>query len=188
MSTARDTRKEFERMLDTSPDAPTYQALHSWVYSLFSILLTYIVQAITVVKQDLTDYRTRIPEFSQWLDDLERRPQTQDAAPPTQPARARRGKCKCCHAFGHDEKDCRTKDPEVMKRRVAKNEKLKKRTPVIPPPMPPPIHYATAPYPTPASPVPDSYIALFTDATEMRRRNAQSTRDKRKARRRAAVA
>jgi hypothetical protein len=175
-------------MLDTSPDAPTYQALHSWVYSLFSILLAYVVQAITVVKQDLTDYRTRIPEFSQRLDDLERRPQTQDAAPPTQPARARKGKCKRCHAFGHDEKDCRTKDPEVMKRRVAKNEKLKKRTPVIPPPMPPPIHYATAPYPTPASPVPDSYIALFTDATEMRRRNAQSTRDKRKARRRAAVA
>src|ERR1700719_1639181 len=96
-----------------------------------------------------------------------------------QPQRpALRARCQRCHVLGHDTPECRTKDPAMTKKRVAKNARAKKqanlaRTVPLQPstsfayPFPP---YAPFTMPPPT----DTFTAMLADATEMRRHAAQS--------------
>jgi hypothetical protein len=187
------TRKEFEAELDVPPPVvPQLQSLLEWIRNLFALIMLYAHELGKSVKSDLHDIRYFLETIEPRVEALEQRPQPQTAViPPLQPTLpTRRSKCKRCHAFGHDEENCRTKDPTVMKKRVAKNAKLKKQAIMsVAPPLAPALYpYTASPYPPPSAPPADrSYFAYVADATEMRRRTAQSTRDKRKARCQAAA-
>ena len=116
------------------------------------------------------------------------------AAPPTtttsRPTRSARSKrCQKCHARGHDVSDCRTADPAAMRRRVASNSRLAKEAransamPTISAQAPSYFPYQP-PYPMPVTTPPVNFANLVADATELRRRAAQSSRDRRVNRRR----
>jgi cytochrome c5 len=87
-------------------------------------------------------------------------------------------RCNRCHALGHLQSECKSTNPEVVRKRVAKNRRAVVVTKLKPPPLPPTTHFAAS-----ATSLGDPYImALAADATELRRRAAQSTRDKKRAR------
>ena len=95
-------------------------------------------------------------------------------------------RCNQCHARGHSSTECKTTNPSAMRKRVARNSRIAKEaraspaTSHIPAPAPPPFYYHQ-PLPHVAS-TPMNYAALAADATELRRRAAQSARDKRRKR------
>jgi hypothetical protein len=100
-------------------------------------------------------------------------------------------RCQKCHARGHDISDCRTADPAAMRRRVASNSRLAKQACAERSTMPststpaPSLFPYQPPYPSyPVIPPPVNFANLVADATELRRRAAQSTRDRRINRRR----
>jgi hypothetical protein len=119
------------------------------------------------------------------------------AAPPstatqrlTRSARSKR--CHKCHARGHDATECRTANPSAMRRRVASNTRIAKeaRANVA-------IPFSSGQAPTPliwqspfqpnlmsTAQYPYNYVNLAADASELRRRTAQSARDRRLHRRR----
>jgi hypothetical protein len=118
-----------------------------------------------------------VPDLRDCLTFIEAKlPATQlDSAQPTaQPAQTCKGKCKHCHAIGHDKETCRTKDPEVMKRRVTRNLKMRKevRTLVPPPFIPIPSSYALPPYP-PCSCIADSLHICHLDRRHHRNASMQ---------------
>ena len=98
-------------------------------------------------------------------------------------------RCNQCYARGHTVDDCKTTNPSAMRRRVARNNQIAKEArhvPAQPPPsVPPPSPWLPSHYPPPyPSAAPTYYMAsLATDAAELRRRSAQSARDKRRHRR-----
>jgi hypothetical protein len=98
-------------------------------------------------------------------------------------------RCNRCHARGHTVDDCKTTNPSAMRKRVARNNRIAKearRAPAQPPPnVPPPFPWSSHHYPPPyPSTAPTYHMAsLATDAAELRRRSAQSARDKRRNRR-----
>ena len=109
---------------------------------------------------------------------------TSTSAPPA----SRLKRCTKCHARGHDESTCRTGDPAAMRKRVAANSRRSREAriqrqpvqssyPAYSPSFPLPLQQPSFPLPTQAS-----YSAVIADATEFRRRNAQSSRDRRRAR------
>ncbi|KAG5645870.1 hypothetical protein H0H81_008712 [Sphagnurus paluster] len=107
----------------------------------------------------------------------------------TSTAASRKSKrCILCHARGHSQPECRTANAQAMRKRVARNSQIAKQarafsTMPAPPTVAPPLFSA---YPTsPAAPTPIAYAALAADATELRRREAQSARDRRAHQRRA---
>jgi hypothetical protein len=103
--------------------------------------------------------------------------------PSTSTPANRSKRCTKCHARGHDISDCRTTNPTAMRKRVATNSRLAKQarsqrsmlttSATIPPPVP-----FQQPYQFVAPP-PMAYANLVADSTELRRRAAQSTRDRR---------
>lgn len=93
-------------------------------------------------------------------------------------------RCAKCHARGHAENNCTTADPAAMRRRVAANQRRKKDARqmhtnlAFPPPLP--YHYQQNPFVPPQPQV--NFAALAADASELRRRQTQSARDKRRVR------
>jgi hypothetical protein len=169
----RDIRKEIERTLDEKPAPSTLDTLYVWASFLFSSLLAYIHEGLKDLREKVAAIRTEV-------DTLKAAATTH----PTTPAQSARMKCQRCHASGHDKSTCRTKDPDTMKKRVAKNNRSRaKATPIIPPAyaaLPSPLVY---PHGFSGPTTHTAFTALVADATEMRRRTTQSARDKRKARR-----
>ena len=109
-------------------------------------------------------------------------PSQRDTAPSSK-------RCNRCHASGHTVDNCRTTNPTAMRKRVARNNRIAKearRAPAQPPPsVPPPSPWLPYHYPPPYPPAAPTYhmASLATDAAELRRRSAQSARDKRRNRR-----
>lgn len=95
----------------------------------------------------------------------------------------RPARCTKCHARGHSVTECKTANPAAMRKRVDRNTRLAKEARTYhtaslarSPPSP-------YPYPFPIPPPPlitPNIAALSADATELRRRAAQSARDKRR--------
>jgi hypothetical protein len=99
----------------------------------------------------------------------------------------RNQRCTRCHAHGHSQAECKSSNPDIVKKRVAKNKRAHKQLP-----KPPVLHYLSPPnlsanasaFSSFAAPPLDSrYLALAADAAELRRRADQSSRDKKRARR-----
>ena len=117
-------------------------------------------------------------------------PATASAAKsPSAPIKTKSKRCDTCHATSHSSADCETADPATMRKQVARNNRIAKERrrnaiQYLPPPIPP----TSSPFPQAASfsttQPPMDYAKLSADATEFRRRQAQSARDKRQAKRR----
>ena len=169
--------------LDETPEHPaTFPKVVQW-------FIDVITSIITLIELIAMSYARRIMDIESIIRDNP--PSTRTTAStstPSAPA-SHLKRCTKCHARGHDESICRTKDPSSMRKRVAANsrrarEARTQRQPVQPssytayPPSFPPLLLQPS---LPTSPQ-ASYSAIMADATEFRRRNAQSSRDRRRAR------
>ena len=93
-------------------------------------------------------------------------------------------RCTRCHTRGHPLEECKSTDPAAVKRRVAQNAKARERRRKLDTPVSlPPSHL------TPASFAPAyefytqnrQFALMATESAELRRREAQSKRDRRRA-------
>jgi len=189
------SRQKIDEMLDDpfQPEDRDVHKLVKWIVTIFNLFLSYVQLAFY-------DFDRRIQELEDSDEDDEPSPSHRPfAAETTIPVPATttqsatsalvrsRRRCAKCHTKGHDEFECRTKDPAANRRRVALNQRKKKeaaRPPTYPFPVDPRF-YSYAPPPPTVIP-PEGYAALVADAHEFRRRNNQSTQDRRRARRSAA--
>jgi hypothetical protein len=89
----------------------------------------------------------------------------------------RQPRCAKCHARGHAASACRTTNPAAMRKRVAQNSRSARDSRAILPSYPLIPHAASLAYTAP--PVPLEFASYAADANELRRRTAQSRRDKR---------
>jgi hypothetical protein len=129
MRTLQDTQQEFEQMLGTQPSHQTILSLLIWVRALLSILYNIVLSLYTELNKD----QSALAKCSDRIDHLKQKNQQQQqqlpsltSTLPAQPTLTCRKKCRRCHTFGHDQDSCCNKDPEVMKKQVAKNKRLKK--------------------------------------------------------------
>jgi len=182
------SRRKLEETIDEpyKPEDHDVRKLTKWIIAVFTLFLSYVQLAFY-------DIEDRIQELEKPDEDNEPSPSHSPTAATTAtttqratsaPTRSRR-RCAKCHAKGHDELECHTKDPAANRRRVAINQRKKKE--VARPPTHPfpadPRFYSYAPIAPPAVMPPEGYAALAADAHELRRRNNQSAQDKRRARR-----
>ena len=182
---------------------PFIRALHVWVHDLVSLLYGYIADFL-----DTSNERIEALEAS--VAALQAMPHAQPAPPtPRQPQRPSSTRCTRCHALGHAVADCRTKDPVTMKKRVAATQKAAKEMerrrmaallprrslansnlpvyledflgdPMIPATTPGGVVIPTSSSRPFTRSQARSLTGLAADATELRRRKIQSTRDKRR--------
>ncbi|KAG6912994.1 hypothetical protein DXG01_010520 [Tephrocybe rancida] len=179
-----------------------------WIFSVVSAILTSMVETIKSLDTRLIELEEASSSESEAANqaNIDRarflgipppqpqppQPSTQHAAPAsTQGSRPPR--CTQCHARGHTVANCRTANPSAMRQQVARNSRIARearstRNIPAPTPLSPAPVYAYQPPLAPVAPVPMAYAALAADTTELRRRAAQSARDKRLRQRRTAVA
>ena len=174
-----------ENVRDQLDDTPEHPVPVTKVVQWFIDVITSIITLIELIAMS---YARRIMDIESIIRDNP--PSTRATASssiPSAPA-SRLKRCTKCHARGHDESTCRTADPSAMRKRVAANsrrarEARTQRQPVpptytaYPPSFPPSLLQPSLPLPSQAS-----YSAIIADATEFRRRNAQSSRDRRRSR------
>ena len=202
-----DDRADVESALASQPKFtdPQVKALYNWVIRLVTALFKYVTYFIGDNSERTDKLIHQVQDLEEKLQEL----QTSSAVPPTtlqhtpqQPSHpSRRPRCKRCSALGHDTKDCRTKDPVTVKKRISNNQKARKLLERDPPPrgtgppLPPStssIHFSPYGPPTDSfgnqiyynqsSSTYQAFTALAADAKELRRRKVQSTRDKRRRR------
>ena len=181
-------------MINNRPQIPNnLQAFVSWLINIINAIIAMIEQigqandARLTELEEVTDSHastleqsvatataaTAAPATTQW----QQRDTTTSRRPP---------RCNLCHARGHASSECKTTNPGAMRKRVARNSRIAKEaraqsaTSHIPVQAPPPFYYHQ-PLPH-VAPTPMNYAALAADATELRRRAAQSARDKRRKR------
>ena len=197
-STPRTTTGPFDAvnaMIDNKPPIPKHlETIVSWLISIITAITAMIEQigrandvrlteleevtdshATTLEHQTTASAATAAPATTQWAQ--------RDTATTSRRLSSR---CNLCHARGHTSTECRTTNPGAMRKRVARNNRIAKEarastaTSHIPAQAPPPFFYHQ-PLPH-VAPLPMNYAALSADATELRRRAAQSARDKRRQR------
>ena len=169
--------------LDETPEHPVQ------VIKVVQWVLDVITSIITLIELLAASYARRIMDIESHIRDAPPSSTKGTASTSTPSASASRLKrCTKCHARGHDESTCRTADPSAMRKRVAANtrrnrEARTQRQPVLPayPSYTPSISTSLLPS-TLSPPSQASYSALVADAAEFRRRNAQSSRDRRRSR------
>jgi len=153
-----------------------------WVIEILSLFLN-LVNSVTGF------FRARIAALEEDIDsttpseapNADARTNQRPSVPPSKPRR-----CAKCHARGHAENDCKTANPAETRRRVAANQRRRRDMRFFNPPLstalPPPLPYHYQ-QPTTAFAQPQvNLAALAADASELRRRQTQSARDKRRAR------
>ena len=168
-------------------DGPLPQLIVKWVTTLFTIVLNYFQDIMGILSNLVNDLEEleRIPRVPPTSTIPNPVPTTRDTTSATRTRTSRR--CAECHARGHIDTECRTKDPRLMRRRVATNIKRMKVNQVpafSSPPVPLPWASTTLP-PMPSNH--QAFTAVAADAAELRRRRQQSNRDKRRAQRSATV-
>lgn len=210
-SITSDATITIENSLDAGPNYPDQNrpvivlAVVAWVTYILRQLLQFTTSTLGLFEDDFISIRNRLAELEGESSDTDEDAPTSSKRPPgttttTKPSSKAPGtkKCNRCGASGHDTTDCRTRNPEMVKKRIANNKKAKKeadRLRSYPPPyaahrIPPSRHYFDlldyayeypAPQPPPRQgPTTRSMLAVHKDAEEFRRRQAQSARDRRK--------
>ena len=187
-------REDVERRLRTGPTLnanppPVVTSTITWITAILTSLLNYVTYFIGDNSDQIMVLKNRISELEENVasTSAQQTIPTPTQHEPLHPP-SRRARCKRCHALGHDTNDCRSKDPVAIKKRVANNQKARKRTDTIQPPtIPTPYTSPTDFYGHPLfmhnsmpTSSPQALVALATDAKELRRRKVQSTRDKRR--------
>jgi hypothetical protein len=195
-----DLKRPLERAADSPPDNDDIDdgdvSLIVWVQQLIQLIVVLFATVLTPIAARLTELEDDL--YSRQRDaanataptNVQPVPKATSSGAPqsTSGSKASTKRCDSCHVKGHSSKDCQTADPATMRKRVARNNKIAKenrriRIQYLPPPIPP-----TTPYTQAASssftPNPMDFGKLSADATEFRRRQAQSARDRRQSRRR----
>jgi len=196
-----DDRADVESALASKPSFTDAQsrALYNWCFRLITALFNYVSYFLGDSSDRIDDLYLRIQVLEEQSQAPQPQPTIPDISTPQQPSHpSRRQRCKRCHALGHDTKDCRSKDPVAIKKRVTNNQKARKlldRDPNLRgtgPPMPPSsssVHfsphgptdsYGNQLYFNRPSSTYEAFTALAVDAKELRRRKVQSVRDKRR--------
>ena len=178
-----------QALLNNPPKVqPHLKAFLDWIIALgFALvgLIANLTKPIMDQQEELAESARlanvrSIPVSSAVATDTSRQPRDTDVSPK---------RCNRCHARGHTVDDCKTTNPSAMRRRVARNNQIAKEARRVlaqpPPSVPPPLPWLPYHYPPPhLSAAPTHQMAwLATDAAELRRRSAQSARDKRRNRR-----
>jgi cell division septum initiation protein DivIVA len=182
-------------MINNRPQTPNnLQAFVSWLITVINAILAMIEQIGQANDARLTELEEVTDSHATTLEQSVANATAATAAPATTQwqqrdtttSRRLPSRCNLCHACGHTSTDCKTTNPGAMRKRVARNSRIAKeaRAPIttshIPVQAPPSFFYHQ---PSPhVAPVPMNYAALAADATELRRRAAQSARDKRRKR------
>jgi hypothetical protein len=169
--------------LDNTPEHPVP------VTKVVQWFIDVITSIITLIELIAMTYARRIMDVESIIrDNPSSTRATASTTTPSAPA-SRLKRCTKCHARGHDESTCRTGDPSAMRKRVAANSRRAREARTQRQPVPPSSYTAYPPsfppsLPQPSFPIPHqaSYSAIMADATEFRRRNAQSSRDRRRTR------
>ena len=178
-----DAIENIRNQLEETPEHPVpVTKVVQW----FIDIVTSIISLIELIAMT---YARRIMDIESLIRDAPPSSTKATATSSTTSAPASRLKrCTKCHARGHDETTCRTADPSAMRKRVAANTRRNReartlRQPVQPtyPGYTPSISTSLLPSTLPP-PSQASYSALVADAAEFRRRNAQSSRDRRRSR------
>ena len=200
-----------ENLLDAGPNYPDQNrpvivlAVVAWITHIMRLLLQFTISTLGLFEDDFINVKGRLVELEGESSDDDEDAPTSNQRPSgttttTKPSSKVPGmkKCNRCGASGHDTINCRTRNPEMVKKRIANNKKAKKEADRIrsyPPPyaahrVPPSRHYFDLldyayEYPAPSPPSRQgmttcSMLAVHKDAEEFRRRQAQSARDRRK--------
>jgi len=197
-------RADVESALASQPKFtdPQVKALYNWALRLVTALFNYVSYFLGDNADRHISLQNRVQGLEDKLQELQSSsiPTTIPQPTPQQPSHpSPRFRCKRCSAIGHDTKDCRTKDPVTVKKRVANNKKAKKLMDRDPPPSGPPMpisdssvffapeghpfdRYGKELYYNRSTSSYQAFTALAADAKELRRRKVQSTRDKRRRR------
>ena len=211
-SITSDATITIENLLDAGPNYPDQNrpvvilAVVAWITHIMRLLLQFTTSTLGLFEDDFINVKGRLVELEGESSDEDEDAPTSSNRPPviattTKPSSSKAPgskKCNRCGASGHDTTDCRTRNPEMVKKRIANNKKAKKeadRLRSYPPPyaahrVPPSRHYFDLldyayEYPAPQPPsrqgvATRSMLAVHKDAEEFRRRQAQSARDRRK--------
>src|SRR5277367_6399260 len=122
-----DDRADVESVLASKPSLtdPQSRALYNWCFRLITALFNYVSFFLGDNADRHDSLQNRVQDLEEKLQDLQSTPPAPTTTPhpiPQQPLRpARSVRCKRCSAIGHDTKDCRTKDPIAVKKRVLNN-------------------------------------------------------------------
>lgn len=173
----------------------------AYVTAVISALTGYITVYVEQQLETVDNLMDRVSDLENYEKERKLLEPSKIADSPTQPSaitanaattRSNRNiRCNRCHARGHVQKDCKSQNPGVVRKRVDTNQKAKAAASLaanmthsqlhsFPPP---PVHAFMASAP-PLSP---QYLALAADAAELRRRAEQSARDKKRTRRTAST-
>jgi hypothetical protein len=191
----------------TSQLPPPVRMVFDWVLVIVRLLYRLIVLVLNVSNDRIDTLTVRLDDLqANPVFDFEHQPAPQPASQQApilraQPRPSKSTRCQRCHAMGHAVADCRTQDPATNKKRVSATQKAAKemerrRIAAILPRAPPAnsrFVFDLADFFGDSNPVPSSssqqatrsmttrsMTALAVDATELRRRKIQSTRDKRR--------
>jgi cell division septum initiation protein DivIVA len=182
-------------MINNRPQIPNnLQAFVSWLIAIINAILAMIEQIGQANDARLTELEEVTDSHATTLEQSVANATAATAAPATTQwqqrdtttSRRLPSRCNLCHARGHASLECKTTNPGAMRKRVARNSRIAKEartssaTSHIQVQAPPPFYYHQPP--PHVAPVPMNYAALAADATELRRRAAQSARDKRRKR------
>jgi len=187
-----------ERVTDMVDEAPEFKNIQKFL-EWFASLITVLTVAINSIALNIHRRLTAVERSSSSIASSTATVTTTPTAPSvtatqgstqrdTAAAAQRQARCTQCHARGHTAALCRTSNPAAMRKRVARNSRIAKEArtyrnmSTIPAPAPPP-YLQPATTSTPVATLPMNYASLAADATELRRRAAQSARDKRLRRR-----
>ena len=201
LTTALNSRPSFlsEQGID-----PVIRALYAWIKNVVMLLYGYLATMFGN-NMDWIDALEASVAALQAMPRAQPAPST-----PRQPQRpSSPTRCTRCHALGHTLTDCRTKDPVAQKKRVAATQKAAKEMerrrmaavlprrslansniafpiqdffgdPVIPATTSGGVVIPVLPERVTTRSMARSLTGLAADATELRRRKIQSTRDKRR--------
>lgn len=184
--------------------SPIIRVFYNWVHDLINILWLYVSGTLDTTSDRIAALEATVADLRARPSPSQPAPST-----PRQPQRPSSTRCTRCHALGHAVNDCHTKDPAAQKKRVAATQKAAKEMerrrmaallprrslanstfpihledffgdPVIPATTSGGVVIPTLPDRTTTRSQARSLIGLAADATELRRRRIQSTRDRRR--------
>ena len=195
-----DNHADVESALTSQPKFtdPQVKALYNWVFQLVTTLFSYVSFFMGDNADRHKTLRFHVQDLEDKFQELQDTPPipttTPHTTPQQPPALPKCLRCHCCSALGHDTKDCRTKDPIAVKKRVTNNQKARKQTEdpplgVIQLPRAPPqyspfygTHSVTDIFGDPlfiySQPSPQAFTSPVVDAKELRWRKMQSRQDR----------
>ena len=138
-SITSDATITIENILDAGPNYPDQNrpvailAVVAWITHIVRLLLKFIQLTLGLFKDDFINIRSRLEELEGESSDDDEDAPTSNRRPSgttttTKPSSKAPGmkKCNRCGASGHDTANCRTRNPEMVKKRIANNKKAKK--------------------------------------------------------------